>query len=252
MDVQPLIDDLELHEAFGKILSIETFSDYISHITELIYNNNLNSKRLNLILKEHDIKIIQDIKDELLDLVIVYVNLVLNDHIVTTKEKHNVEILKAHFKIKEGDFFNKRYDEVGNILIRQFERMYLDNLVDHEEELHMVDLQEIFDLSYDQFDNFKEKEVRNALHKGAEITDLDTAKYPKLPSSKRNIAKRYITQEVKDLIWRRDKGQCQECGDNENLEFDHIIPYSLGGSSTYRNLRLLCQACNRKKSDSIG
>ena len=63
---------------------------------------------------------------------------------------------------------------------------------------------------------------------------------------------RRITQEVKDKVWRRDEGKCVECGSNENLEFDHIIPFSKGGANTYRNIQLLCEPCNRKKLDKIG
>lgn len=63
---------------------------------------------------------------------------------------------------------------------------------------------------------------------------------------------RRITQEVKDKVWNRDGGKCVECGSNQNLEFDHIIPFSKGGANTYRNLQLLCESCNRSKSDSIG
>ena len=63
---------------------------------------------------------------------------------------------------------------------------------------------------------------------------------------------RRISQEVKDAVWNRDKGKCVECGSNEKLEFDHIIPFSKGGSNTYRNLQLLCENCNRTKSDKIG
>ena len=36
---------------------------------------------------------------------------------------------------------------------------------------------------------------------------------------------RKITQEVKDKVWNRDQGKCIECGSNEKLEFDHIIPF---------------------------
>jgi hypothetical protein len=61
-----------------------------------------------------------------------------------------------------------------------------------------------------------------------------------------------ISQSVKDKVWRRDEGKCVSCGSNENLEFDHIIPHSKGGADTYRNLQLLCEPCNRKKSDKIG
>lgn len=61
-----------------------------------------------------------------------------------------------------------------------------------------------------------------------------------------------IPQNVKDSVWQRDKGACVSCDSKENLEFDHIIPFSKGGSSTYRNIQLLCEPCNRKKHAKIG
>ena len=61
-----------------------------------------------------------------------------------------------------------------------------------------------------------------------------------------------IPQKVKDLVWNRDGGKCISCGSNENIEFDHIIPISKGGPSTYKNLQILCQNCNRSKSNKIG
>lgn len=63
---------------------------------------------------------------------------------------------------------------------------------------------------------------------------------------------RIISQNVKDRVWNRDGGKCVQCGSNENLEFDHIIPFSKGGANTYRNIQLLCEPCNRGKSDKIG
>lgn len=63
---------------------------------------------------------------------------------------------------------------------------------------------------------------------------------------------RRISQIVMDKVWNRDNGKCIVCGSNEKLEFDHIIPFSKGGSNTYRNIQLLCEKCNRTKSDKIG
>jgi len=60
-----------------------------------------------------------------------------------------------------------------------------------------------------------------------------------------------IPEEVRFAVWRRDSGKCVKCGSNENLEFDHIIPVSKGGSNTERNIQLLCEKCNREKSDKI-
>lgn len=62
---------------------------------------------------------------------------------------------------------------------------------------------------------------------------------------------RRIPEHVKMYVWRRDKGQCVKCSRKENLEFDHIIPASKGGSNTARNIQLLCAKCNGAKSDKI-
>jgi len=60
-----------------------------------------------------------------------------------------------------------------------------------------------------------------------------------------------IPKNVRMYVWQRDEGRCVECGSKENLEYDHIIPFSRGGSSTDRNLQLLCETCNRQKGASI-
>ena len=44
---------------------------------------------------------------------------------------------------------------------------------------------------------------------------------------------------------------CADFGSQENLEFDHIIPFSKGGSNTARNLELRCETCNRRKGATI-
>jgi hypothetical protein len=63
--------------------------------------------------------------------------------------------------------------------------------------------------------------------------------------------RRGIPPEVRRAVWVRDQGRCVRCGGRERLEFDHIIPFSRGGSDTERNLELLCENCNRAKSNLI-
>ena len=60
-----------------------------------------------------------------------------------------------------------------------------------------------------------------------------------------------IPIEVQREVWRRDQGRCVQCGSQLRLEFDHVIPVSRGGSNTVRNIQLLCESCNRAKSNNI-
>jgi hypothetical protein len=63
---------------------------------------------------------------------------------------------------------------------------------------------------------------------------------------------RVIPTHVKLEVWKRDRGTCVKCGSAENLHFDHMIPYSLGGSSKdARNVQLLCAKHNLEKHDAI-
>jgi len=63
---------------------------------------------------------------------------------------------------------------------------------------------------------------------------------------------RIIPTAVKLEVWKRDKGRCVKCGSQDNLHFDHIIPYSKGGSSLVaENIQILCARHNLKKRDKI-
>jgi 5-methylcytosine-specific restriction endonuclease McrA len=69
-----------------------------------------------------------------------------------------------------------------------------------------------------------------------------------LPASRRER----IPEDVRLFVWERDGGRCQRCGAGENLQFDHIVPASKGGSNDASNVELLCAACNQLKAGDIG
>jgi hypothetical protein len=60
-----------------------------------------------------------------------------------------------------------------------------------------------------------------------------------------------IPESIRLFVWQRDKGQCVKCASRAKLEFDHIIPVVSGGSSTERDVQLLCEPCNRSKGATI-
>lgn len=74
----------------------------------------------------------------------------------------------------------------------------------------------------------------------------------RMPAVKEQPARREaIPRAVQREVWQRDGGRCVECGTREKLCFDHIVPFSRGGSNTVRNLQLLCERCNLSKGNRI-
>lgn len=60
---------------------------------------------------------------------------------------------------------------------------------------------------------------------------------------------RQIPGKVKLAVFKRDAGVCTKCGSKDNLHFDHILPYSKGGTSLREdNIQLLCARHNLEKS----
>jgi hypothetical protein len=63
---------------------------------------------------------------------------------------------------------------------------------------------------------------------------------------------RLIPSWVKLEVWKRDQGKCRKCGTSAGLHFDHVIPYSKGGSSKDpANIQILCGRHNLAKRDNI-
>jgi hypothetical protein len=64
--------------------------------------------------------------------------------------------------------------------------------------------------------------------------------------------RRVIPTSVKLEVWKRDGGKCVVCGATDELHFDHIIPFSRGGTSLKAdNIQLLCARHNIAKRDKI-
>lgn len=101
---------------------------------------------------------------------------------------------------------------------------------------------------------YSEEEIVLQIH---DVEEREQRQFERLrgktaPASDEEQRKRErISEEVRIAVWRRDGGKCVRCGSKEFLEYDHIVPFSKGGSNTARNIELLCEACNRAKKDNI-
>lgn len=65
---------------------------------------------------------------------------------------------------------------------------------------------------------------------------------------------RSIPHSIIIRVARRDNNTCQICGKillDRDIEIDHLIPFSRGGTSDESNLRVTCLDCNRRKGKKI-
>jgi HNH endonuclease len=87
-------------------------------------------------------------------------------------------------------------------------------------------------------------------------TEVKIAKRQLLPPGNmfQQQANRAIPQHIVSQVFQMYNGRCAECGafgKGVELQVDHRIPFSLGGSNDISNLQLLCSICNKKKGSRI-
>jgi HNH endonuclease len=64
----------------------------------------------------------------------------------------------------------------------------------------------------------------------------------------------YIPVDLRNQIEQADRGRCCYCltqsvNSGIPLSFDHVLPRSRGGATTFENVCLACRSCNEFKSD---
>ena len=68
----------------------------------------------------------------------------------------------------------------------------------------------------------------------------------------RHLNIRAFSPEMSQAAYERQQGICPKCGKHfeiEEMQADHITPWSKGGKTTAENCQMLCADCNRRKSN---
>lgn len=126
-------------------------------------------------------------KVDFLHLIFEYIKFSLEDNSLTEEEREPLIYLKRLFQIQPGDFYNHSKWELEKLITSQLSKIYADNFVTPEEALLKINIQELFDLSFDQMNEYAKKQAIISIQKGTDPTDLDVFftndEYFKLKSS---------------------------------------------------------------------
>ena len=73
-----------------------------------------------------------------------------------------------------------------------------------------------------------------------------------LTRQEKYLSVRAFEPRMKRAAYERQAGLCSKCQKHfeiEQMEADHITPWSRGGKTIAENCQMLCRDCNRRKSD---
>lgn len=110
------------------------------------------------------------------------------------------------------------------------------------------------------YNDFKDKKYNtNELEQKVALlmADDDVQKKPGiyeylLSGAEKALSIREFSNSQKRTAYEKQSGICPRCGEHfeiEEMEGDHITPWSKGGKTTAENCQMLCKKCNREKSN---
>lgn len=128
------------------------------------------------------------------------------------------------------------------------------------QDIHRVNWN-LSDETYKMFEEIKNRNASRRLNQDQllqEVFSFSLKEYARKHNAKFTTPvaepcnERYVPADLKKYIFTRDKGKCTNCGSIHKIQYDHIIPFALGGKTSRQNLRLLCLSCNQRSRIRAG
>lgn len=109
------------------------------------------------------------------------------------------------------------------------------------------------DFHNDHFDTIALEEEVDRLMKDDDVTNKRGIYFYVLTRQERYLNIRAFDNKIKRTVFEKQKGRCPICGLTfkiDEMEADHIKPWSKGGHTDLDNCQMLCKKCNREKGNA--
>lgn len=165
------------------------------------------------------------------------------------RQRGNMSSIDDYMALHQQDHTAKEIKEYYQSVINWVESIF----IKYRKEMKGIE----WGLYYNKFHHidFDPKYLENKFQKLCDDDDVTSVKgiYEYLiDGNEKHLSLRAFTDKQKRRQYEKQKGICAKCGahfDYEQMEGDHIIPWSKGGHTCDDNLQMLCKRCNGTKSD---
>jgi len=155
------------------------------------------------------------------------------------------DYMSAHMNDNEATELWEYYREVIDWVNQTFTR--------YRKEMKGIDWGRLYHDFHDQkYDSVKIEEEVSQLMQDEDVTNKRGIYWYVLTRQERYLNIRTFDSRTKRTVFERQQGRCPICGKTfkiEEMEADHIIPWSKGGQTVIDNCQLLCRDCNNDKSN---
>lgn len=111
--------------------------------------------------------------NDALNAILDYVDIILEDDILTEEEWTSVRWMRVYLNVNEKDFLKRKKEErIRHIVTEQLRKLYADNLIDRDEAIMQSEMQGLFGLSSQKYSQYVEEIKQEAIKNGADEKDL--------------------------------------------------------------------------------
>lgn len=168
----------------------------------------------------------------------------VNRPLLTKKAKFDIdEYMGKHYRDEDAKALWRYYDDVITWVSRTFPT--------YRKLMQGVE----WGLLYNRFKDVDKTGLNEKVNEILETEEISNEKYvyeAVLSGNLNLLQARSFPEADRKRKYKEQDGVCPICGKKfafEDMEGDHIIPWSRGGKTIYENLQMLCKACNSGKSD---